>query len=482
VTGPGREAAGPGREVAGPGQENARRTPGKPIGIMVKPSGPLCNLGCTYCYYLEKEQLYPQEQSFRMPRDVLERFVRDYVASQDLPEVTFSWQGGEPTLLGLDFFKEAVRFQHAYADDRKISNTIQTNGTHLDDEWCDFLTRHRFLVGLSIDGPERYHDAYRVDKGGKGTFQQVMRGLELLKKHGTDFNTLTVVNRLNSTHPLEIYRFLKETGSGFLQFIPLVERAPDDPARAHGLGLAGPPGPQGLVQLAGSDAAREGKPVPSSPSYPVTPWSVEGRQFGVFLSTIFDEWVRHDVGQVFVQAFDTALAAWTGMEPPLCVFGETCGNALVLEHNGDLYTCDHYVYPEYRLGNVMDTSLAELVRSPEQLAFGAAKRDALPRYCLECPVRFACNGECPKHRFVETPDGEPGLNYLCAGYRHFFQHVRPEMEIMAELLRNRRPPAEIMALLSEQDRRRAMETVGRNDPCPCGSGRKYKRCCGKREG
>jgi uncharacterized protein len=429
---------------------------------MVKPFGPICNLECSYCYYLEKESLYPEGTDFRMPPDVLEAFVRQYIESQDTPEVTFAWQGGEPTLLGLGFFREVVRLQETFADGKKISNAIQTNGTVLDDDWCEFFTAHRFLVGLSIDGPRELHDAYRVDKGGKPSFHKVMRGLDFLQKHGTEYNTLTVVNRANSERPLEVYRFLKEIGSRFFQFIPLVEREADAPAREQGLSLSGPP-------VAGSD------PLTTSP--PVTRWSVEARQYGAFLVQIFDEWVRHDVGQVFVQLFDTTLAGWMGAEPPLCVFAETCGDALVLEHNGDLYSCDHYVYPEYLLGNILDTPMEELVGTPEQVRFGEAKRDDLPRYCLECPVRFVCNGECPKHRISSTPDGDPGLNYLCPAYKRFFTHVTPAMEIMAELLRRRRPPAEIMGMMALQDEAAARETAGRNDPCPCGSGKKFKNCC-----
>ncbi len=448
---------------------------------MVKPTGPLCNLGCTYCYYLEKEELYPSGQSFTMAPDVLESFIKQYIAAQDIPEVNFAWQGGEPTLLGLDFFREVARLQEEYAQGKVISNAIQTNGTVLDDEWCEFLTTHNFLVGLSIDGPEDLHDAYRVDKGGKPTFRKVMNGLDFLRKHGTEYNTLTVVNRANSQHPLKVYDFLKGIGSRFFQFIPLVEREPGPSAKALGLDLSGPPGPAGFVQLESkigpTDPARPGSFSPDLP--PVTPWSVEPKEFAGFLTAIFDTWVRRDVGQVFVQLFDTALAGWMGMEPPLCVFAETCGNALVLEHNGDLFACDHYVYPEYLLGNIFDTPLVDLAHRPEQHQFGQAKSDDLPRYCLDCDVRFVCNGECPKHRFLETPDGDPGLNYLCSGYKRFFRHIRPQMEIMAELLRRRRPPAEVMALMAAQDQAEAAANTGRNDPCPCGSGRKFKTCCGK---
>jgi uncharacterized protein len=453
----------------------------KPFHIMVKPNGPICNLGCTYCYYLEKEHLYPPNQSFKMSGEVLEAFVRQYISAQDVPEVNFAWQGGEPTLLGLEFFQEVVRLQKKYADGKRISNAVQTNGTALDDAWCEFFTDHRFLIGLSVDGPQELHDAYRVDKGGKPSFQKVMRGLEFLKKHGTQFNTLTVVNRANSQRPLDVYRFLKEVGSDFIQLIPLVEREPDGRAMAMGLDLSGPPTPLGSAMISGR--AGQGLPAPGkvdlSEAPSVTPWSVEPLQFGAFLIAIFDDWVRADVGRIFVQIFDTALAGWVGMEPPLCVFAETCGNALALEHNGDLYACDHYVYPEYRLGNILDTPLDELVRQPEQVRFGQAKWDDLPKFCRDCHVRFVCHGECPKHRFLSTLEGEPGLNYLCAGYKRFFTHIAPKMKLMAGLLQQQRPPAAIMSMLAAEERARATGEAGRNDPCPCGSGKKFKNCCGR---
>jgi uncharacterized protein len=432
-----------------------------PFHVMTKPQGPLCNLDCRYCYYLEKEKLFPAGSSFRMPPDVLETFVRDYIASQPTAEVQFTWQGGEPTLLGLDFFREAVRLQREHAGRKRVSNTIQTNGTLLNDEWCSFFTEHGFLVGLSIDGPEKLHDAYRVDKGGKPSFAKVMRGLEFLKKHQTEFNTLTVVNNLNGDSPREVYRFLKEIGSRFLQFIPLVEREPGSGAKGLELDLALPPGKE------------EDEPSP------VTPWSVGAKQYGTFLLEIFDEWVRQDVGSIFVQLFDTTLAGWTGAEPPLCVFARTCGNAMVLEHNGDLFSCDHYVYPGYRLGNIADTPVGELAALPDQTAFGQAKEEDLPAYCRRCDVRFLCNGECPKHRFVRTPDGEPGLNYLCPSYKRFFTNTAPHFQIMADLLRQRRPPAEIMSILPQMERQQAMAEARRNDPCPCGSGKKFKNCCGR---
>jgi uncharacterized protein len=358
---------------------------------------------------------------------VLEEYIRQYIESQQVDEVSFAWQGGEPTLLGVEFFRKARALQEKYANGKRITNALQTNGTLLDDEWCEFFTANNFLIGLSVDGPRELHDRYRVDKGQKPTFERVMAGLALLKKHKTEFNTLTVVNRANSQKPLEVYRFLKEIGSGYMQFIPLVERKPDTGAKTLGLDYSEPP-----------------LPGQWTPSEPVTAWSVESRQYGEFLIQIFDEWVRQDVGKYFVQMFDVALGSWMGMGASLCVFAETCGNALVLEHNGDLFACDHYVYPRYKLGNLLNTSLGAMVNSPEQRKFGNDKLTTLPKYCRECEVRFACNGECPKHRFLRTIDGEPGLNYLCAGYKRFFNHVDPYMRRMAELLRQGQTAARIM--------------------------------------
>jgi uncharacterized protein len=401
---------------------------GRPFHILTKPVGPICNLDCKYCFYLEKEALYPGESQWRMSDAVLEEYVRQYLQSQPSAEINFAWQGGEPTLLGVEFFRKAVALQKKFAGDKIISNAIQTNGTLLDDEWCEFLAANNFLVGLSIDGPAEMHDVYRMDKRQQPTFGQVMRGLDLLKKHRVEFNTLTVVNRVNSQSPLEVYRFLKSIGSQYLQFIPLVERAALGESKASGLTLAEPPLPR-------QEAAS-----------PVTPWSVEAEQYGKFLCAIFDEWVRHDVGNTFVQLFDTALGNWMGFGSSLCVFAEKCGAALAIEHNGDLYSCDHYVYPRYKLGNVMNQSLGAMVNSPSQIKFGNDKSDSLPNYCRRCEVRFACNGECPKHRFIQTPEGESGLNYLCAAYKKFFNHIDPCMKTMEKLLRNGYEAAEIMRM------------------------------------
>lgn len=419
-----------GSEKAGTG---AAKSGIAPFHIMTKPVGPICNLDCSYCFYLEKEKLFGRTEQFRMSDEVLETYVRDYIRAQDGPEISFAWQGGEPTLLGVDFFRKAVALQKQYGDGRPISNALQTNGTLLDDEWGAFLAEHRFLVGLSVDGPAALHDAYRVDKRQKPTFERVMRGLEFLQKHGAEYNTLTVVHRMNSKEPLKVYRFLKEIGSTFLQFIPLVERKPDAQAKRLGLGLAAPPD--------------GGTPPWEAP--PVTSWSVQPVAYGDFLVAIFNEWVKQDVGRIFVQLFDVALGNWMGLGSGLCVFAETCGRALAMEHNGDLYSCDHFVYPKYKLGNLMNQSLGEMVESAAQTKFGQDKLDTLPAYCRNCEVRFACNGECPKHRFLHTPDGEPGLNYLCAGYKKFFKHIDPYMREMAMLLHQHRAPAEIMPLARE---------------------------------
>jgi uncharacterized protein len=396
--------------------------------IMTKPIGPICNLDCKYCFYLEKENLYPDTRHWAMPPETLERYIQQYIAAQPVNEIQFAWQGGEPTLLGVDYFRTIVALQQKYANGKSIHNALQTNGTLIDDEWGEFLAEQKFLVGISIDGPRELHDHYRVDKGNAPTFDRVMRGLNKLKSHKVEFNTLTVVNRHNSQYPLEVYRFLKEIGSGFIQFIPVVERKAAEP-QSNGLVL---------IQPSFDHPAQ------------VTDWSVEPLAYGKFLTRIFDEWVKKDVGRYFVQQFDVALESWMGMEASVCVFRKTCGSALAMEHTGDLYSCDHFVYPENKLGNIADTDLGEMVSSQQQVKFGLDKRDSLPRMCRTCDVRFACNGECPKHRFLTTPDGEPGLNYLCAGYKHFFHHVDPYMQFMAKELRASRAPANIMQILGSK--------------------------------
>ena len=394
-----------------------------PFHIMAKPHGPICNLDCTYCYYLEKENLYAAKgRDYRMSDTVLESYIRQYIQSQPAQHVSFAWQGGEPTLLGVPFFERVLELQKKYAGDKLVDNAFQTNGALLDDAWGEFLARNKFLIGLSIDGPAEIHDAYRVDKGGQPTFTRVMRGLDILKKHGVEFNTLTVINRKNSYHARQVYRFLKEIGSKYLQFIPIVEQ------------VAAQPDPNGLVLL---------KPYARQQTT-VSEWSVEPLQFGKFLSAVFDEWVLGDVGHVFVQIFDVALESWSGLPQTLCVFAPQCGKALAVEHNGDLYSCDHFVYPENKLGNIMERAMSGLVKSPQQTRFGNAKETALPSDCKTCDVRFACNGECPKHRFTTTASGEYGLNYLCAGYKHFFHHIGPYMRFMANELRKDGAPARVM--------------------------------------
>ncbi len=375
--------------------------------IMVKPRGAICNLNCHYCYFLKKEQLYPASD-FRMSEAMLEEYIRQYIAAQSVPEVTFAWQGGEPTLMGLDFYRKAIEFQKRYRKPgMRIQNAFQTNGTLLDDDWCQFFKQNDFLVGLSLDGPRDLHNAYRVDKGDQPTFERVMAALGLLKKQRVDFNILTCVHAANAGHGLEVYRFLRDVvGAQYIQFIPIVERHNEN----------------GYQQ--GSR---------------VTARSVTGRQYGEFLTAVFDEWLQHDVGSVFVQLFDVALGVWLGQHASLCVFDETCGTALALEHTGDLYSCDHFVEPDYFLGNIQQENMLDMVASPQQAKFGAAKRDALPEYCRRCEVRFMCNGGCPKNRILKTPDGEPGLNYLCEGYRAFFNHIDQPMKMMAMLINLRRP-------------------------------------------
>ncbi|WP_210275248.1 anaerobic sulfatase maturase [Martelella soudanensis] len=439
--------------------------PPMPFHVMVKPGGPRCNLDCRYCYYLEKERLYPDTRKFRMSDDVLEIFIRDYIASQSrlaMPEIWFSWQGGEPTLLGIAFFRKVVDLEEKYCPKGKVvRNAIQTNGTLLDEDWAAFFKANDFLVGISIDGPREQHDRYRVDRRDMPTFGKVVAALELLRDQKVEFNTLTVVHRQNARRPKEVYRFLKDMGVEFMQFIPLVERA------AEGGMLAGPPEQEG-----GATRVR------------ITPWSVSPKAYGEFLCGVFDEWIQQDVGHIFVQLFDVQLGLWMGGPSSLCIFAETCGQQMALEHNGDLYACDHYVYPQHLLGNIAKTSLDVLAGSRGQRQFGDDKRNTLPNCCLTCEYRFACNGGCPKHRFLETPDGEPSLNYFCASYRRFFEHAGPYLLTMANLVRQGQPAARVM----EMRRNRHLQgksiggQSGRNEPCPCGSGRKFKKCCGREAG
>lgn len=417
--------------------------------VMTKPRGAICNLDCKYCYFLSKERLYPNSD-FRMSETLLEEYIRQMIEAHTAPEVTFAWQGGEPTLMGLDFYRQAVAYQQKHKrPGLRIYNALQTNAVTLDDDWCRFFAANDFLIGVSLDGPQALHDAYRVDKGGAPTFERVMRGIRLLQKHSVEFNILTTVHAANADHPLEIYRFLRDdVGTSFMQFIPIVERDNDT-------------------------GFQEGDQV--------TERSVGAEQYGRFLIRIFDEWVRRDVGRVFVQIFDVALAVWSGHKAGLCVFEETCGAALAMEHNGDVYSCDHFVEPKHWVGNIVDVPLREIVNSDKQRAFGLAKRTRLPQYCRSCEVRFICNGGCPKDRFIKTPDGEDGLNYLCAGFKAFFTHIGPAMRFMANELAHHRPPANIMYHMRQQDEllQAAFARAGRNDPCPCGSRLKFKKCHGR---
>ncbi len=413
---------------------------------MAKPNGALCNLNCKYCFYTPKKELYP-DIKMGMSDEVLESYTRQYINATHIPEITFSWQGGEPTLIGIEFFKKAVKYQEKYKKPgMQINNNIQTNGILLDDEWCQFFRENNFLVGISIDGPKEFHDAYRKDKEGNPSFDKVMQAIRLMQNHGVDFNILATVNRLNADHPLEVYKFFKEEiGAQFIQFIPIVEFDSSD----------------GNIDVSSE--------------------SVLPEQYGDFLIAIFDEWVKNDVGNVYVQIFDAALASWVDYPPSVCLFAPTCGTAMIIEHNGDLYSCDHFVDSEHLLGNIMETTLEELVSSSQQLHFGLDKTDKLPKKCVQCDYKFACWGACPKHRFLKDETGEEGLNYLCQGYKKFFSHINWPMQIMASIFNQGRAPAEIMTILDGKNSnlKDAFPNIGRNDHCPCGSGLKFKKCHGK---
>jgi len=413
--------------------------------VMAKPTGAKCNLDCSYCFYLTKEALYP-DSDFRMREDVQRQYIRQYIQAQHIPEVHITWQGGEPTLMGLDFFRRSVKLAQQYKKfGMQVNYALQTNGLLLTEEWCQFLRLNNFLVGLSMDGPQALHDAFRVDKGGRTTFNHVMRAARMLKEHQVDFNILCTLHAANAEHPLEIYHFFRdEVGARFIQFIPIVERLQeehwnkDSPSNSSKEEFFS-------YKTKHTFYTQSGNRVSSR--------SISAEQYGNFLSAVFDEWVRNDVGKIFVQLFDVALANWVGAPPGLCIHSETCGNALALEHNGDLYACDHFVEPAYLLGNIKQTPMVELVASPVQRQFGLNKRDHLPRFCQECPVRFACHGGCPKDRFNATPDGEPRLNYLCAGYRHFFAHIGEAMQFMAGEIRHSRPPANVMTFIHNNNHR-----------------------------
>ena len=394
--------------------------------LMAKPVGPICNLDCDYCFYLEKEALYPPREKFRMSDEVLRAYVQGYIAAQATPEVEFTWQGGEPTLLGVEFFQRAVGYQREYAGGKTIRNSLQTSGTLLDEQWCQFLAAEDFTVGISLDGPQAIHDLHRPDKQGRSRFAAVMSGLQLLHQHRVRFNVLVTVSRQSTAHGLEIYRFLKSQGVRFIQFNPVVERLPTPAEQLLQLHFAQPPGlslgaPLETAELPPSAAA-------------VSPQSVEREAYGDFLIAVFDEWVRNDVGTVHVLNFEWALAAWLQLPASVCLFAPRCGKALIVEHNSELYSCDHFMYPDYRLGNILDADLQALASSAAQQAFGAAKQTTLPAYCQRCPYLFACHGECPKNRFTRTPDGEAGLNYLCPSYKKYFAHITQAMNALGQIV------------------------------------------------
>jgi uncharacterized protein len=408
--------------------------------IFAKPAGAACNLDCRYCYYLHKDLLYPDSESFRMPDDLLEEYIRQQIAIAPERSINFFWHGGEPTVLGIDYFRKITRLQRKHLPpDRQITNGIQTNGVLLDDDWCRFFAAEHFSVGLSLDGPPALHDVYRVTKDGKPTHRQAMQGYRLLLKHKIPVDLLCVVHAENVRHPLEVYRFFKEIKAQYISFIPLVEQEP---------------------ALQGGVSER----------------TLPAEAFGAFLCAIFGEWVRQDIGRIIVQMFEEAARPAYGQDHSLCIFRPTCGDVPVVEHNGDFYSCDHFVTLEHRLGNIRTTPLIELVEHPAQLAFGQAKREALPHYCRECDVRAMCNGGCPKDRIIRTPDGEAGLNYLCAGYRRFFAYCRDYTGQMAALRLAGQPPERMIHVLRDAEVK-THPAAGRNDPCPCGSGRKYKKCC-----
>ena len=395
----------------------------KPLYVMLKPAGAHCNLACKYCYYLEKNKLYPTAQRHLMSDEMLEQFTREYIEAQTMNQVLFTWHGGEPLLRSIDFYRKALSLQQKYAGGRRIDNVIQTNGTLLTDEWCEFFAQNHWLVGISIDGPQPDHDHYRLTAAGKPSWKKVMQGIKLLKKHGVEWNAMAVVNAYNANHPLEFYRFFKENGCQFLQFTPIVERL-----TRHEDGRT-------LASLADKDEIS------------LSEASVAPEQWGYFLCAIFEEWVRKDVGKIFVEIFDCTLANWMGISPGICAYSKECGHAGVMEHNGDVYSCDHFVFPEYKLGNIRDHSLIDMLYGEQQQKFSRLKHSSLPRQCKECDMEFACHGECPKNRFMKDKYGDSGLNYLCPGYYHYYQHVAPYMDYMKQELMSQRPPSNIMKVV-----------------------------------
>ena len=395
----------------------------KPLYVMLKPAGAHCNLACKYCYYLEKNNLYQNSHRHLMSDEMLEQFTREYIEAQTMPQVLITWHGGEPLMRSIDFYKKALALQKKYAHGKQIDNVIQTNGTLLTDEWCEFFAQNHWLVGISIDGPQEYHDHYRVTPAGKPSWEKVMQGISLLKKHRVEWNAMAVVNAYNAEHPLEFYHFFRDNSCQYLQFTPIVERLTE-----HEDGRT-------LASLADD---RE---------IPLADASVTPQQWGNFLCTIFDDWVRHDVGKTFVEIFDCTLANWMGVLPGICAYSKECGHAGVMEHNGDVYSCDHFVFPEYKLGNIREQSLIDMLYGEKQQAFSRLKHTSLPRQCKECDMEFACHGECPKNRFEKDKYGEPGLNYLCQGYYQYYTHVAPYMDFMKRELLAQRPPANIMNVL-----------------------------------
>ena len=394
-----------------------------PLYVMSKPVGSLCNLSCKYCYYLEKSHLYnghEDHRNFLMSEETLEEFIRQYIEAQTQPQVLFTWHGGEPLMRPLSFYQRVLELQRRYAGGHLIDNCLQTNGTLLTDEWCKFFHDNNWLIGISIDGPQEFHDEYRRARGNQPSFYKVMRGIELLKKHDVEWNVMGVVNDFNADYPLDVYHFYKDIGARYIQFTPIIERLVPHADGRH---------------LASMADAEEGD---------LADFSVSPEQYAHFACGIFNEWVRQDVGEVYVQLFDSTLARWMGEAPGVCSMAETCGHAAVIEHNGDIFSCDHFVFPEYLLGNIHQDSITAMMYSQRQRDFGTAKRSRLPRQCRECEWLFACNGGCPKDRFRTTADGEDGLNYLCEGYRRFFHHVAPYMDFMKEELLHQRPPANVM--------------------------------------
>ncbi|WP_312412720.1 anaerobic sulfatase maturase [Pseudescherichia sp.] len=390
--------------------------------VMVKPTGSVCNLDCRYCFYLEKEKLYPERKNhYRMSENTLELFIQQHIAAQDVDEVIFAWQGGEPTLMGIPFYQKAVALQQRYANGKNIVNTFQTNGTLIDSEWAHFFKQQQFLVGVSIDGDAALHDEWRVTRAGKPTHARVEQAIQCLVEHDVEFNTLTVINQSNMHHPKRIYEYLRSLGSRYMQFIPLVERQSDNGSSM----LAHP---------------REGK-------VNMMPWSVDAKQFGYFLNAIFDIWIREDIGEIGIQLFEQTLAAWCGLPPQVCVFAPECGSAFAMEMNGDIYNCDHFVYPEYKLGNIYDRTLREMNSSEQNQCFGSDKMRSMAQECHSCQWKFACYGGCPKHRFLPSASGQLNKNYLCASYKAFFSHTAPLMRVMKTLYENNIPPAEIRTVL-----------------------------------